>query len=104
MDPATANGPDLETLEAMLDVNYTWGYAQTRQDLRDLYTKAKRGQWIPEDVLDYGRSVDPSKSMVPDALHPLWGSDIYARLTAKEHEQLNVEILSWMLSQFLHGE
>ena len=51
-------GPSIETLEAMLDVTYTWGYQETRQKLRDLYDKAVRGQWIPDDVLPWKTDVD----------------------------------------------
>jgi hypothetical protein len=97
-------GPDLDTLEAILDVNYTWGYAETRQNLRDLYTKAKRNQWVPEDLLDFSADVDPTGRLGPPELHPLFGSDIYDKLTDKEHAQLNHEIGAWTLSQFLHGE
>lgn len=97
-------GPDLETLETILDVHYTWGYADTRQHLRDLYTKAKRNQWIPEDLLDYSRDVDPTLRLGPPELHPLFGSDIYNKLDDREHARLNHEIGAWTLSQFLHGE
>ena len=49
----TLVGPSIETLEALLDVTYTWGYQETRQKLRDLYDKAVRGQWISDDVLPW---------------------------------------------------
>ena len=39
--PRQLAGPSIETLEAMLDVTYTWGYQETRQKLRDLYDKAR---------------------------------------------------------------
>src|SRR5439155_21124507 len=32
-------GPSIETLEALLDVTYVWGYQDTREKLRDLYDK-----------------------------------------------------------------
>jgi hypothetical protein len=97
-------GPAIETLEATLDLTYTWAYQDTRQQLRDLYTKAKRAQWIPEDVLDFSVDVDLERPMMPDMMHPLWGSEVHARLTEREHRQLNTEMASWTLSQFLHGE
>src|SRR4030095_43103 len=37
----------LEHLDVQLDVTYNWGYEKTRQDLRDLYKKAQRSQWLP---------------------------------------------------------
>ena len=103
-DDRSAAGPAIETLEAVLDLTYTWSYEDTRHELRDLYNKAKRSQWDPDDVLDFSVDVDFDRPMMPDMLHPLWGSDIYARLTEAEKTRLNVEMSAWTLSQFLHGE
>jgi hypothetical protein len=102
--PVTTAGPSLETLETILDVTYTWGYQDTRQKLRDLYDKAVRAQWIADDVLPWHLSPDLEKPMGPENLMPLFGSDILARMTPRERQQLNVETSSWTLSQFLHGE
>jgi hypothetical protein len=107
MQPAAAEtlaGPSIETLEAILDVTYTWGYQETRQKLRDLYDKAVRGQWISDDVLPWKTDVDLDKNFGPEQLMPLWGSDIYNKMTEKEKKDLNIETFSWTLSQFLHGE
>src|SRR5262245_25390976 len=109
MESATAAaaplaGPSLETLEALLDVTYTWGYTETRDKLRDLYDKAVRAQWISDEVLPWQTNVDLSKPMGPEQLMPLYGSDIYTRMTEKERRALNLETFSWTLSQFMHGE
>ena len=41
--PEAANAlPSLEVLETALDVTYTWGYEDTREDLRKLYLKATK--------------------------------------------------------------
>jgi hypothetical protein len=101
---AAAAGPDIETIETTLDLTYSWGYQDTRAQLRDLYGKAKRSQWNPDDVLDYSVDVDLGKPMMPDMFHPLYGSDLFDRLTPGERDQLNAEMASWTLSQFLHGE
>jgi hypothetical protein len=107
-EPAKGNGPaagpSIETLEAVLDVTYTWGYEETRAQLRELYQKARRSQWVPEEVLDFSVDVDLEKPMAPEELHPLHGSDILARLTEREKSTLNAELSAWTLSQFLHGE
>lgn len=100
----TLSGPSIETLEAMLDVTYTWGYQETRQKLRDLYEKAIRGQWISDDVLPWKTDVDLGRPMGPEQLMPLFGSDIYNKMTQKERHDLNIETFSWTLSQFMHGE
>src|ERR1700729_3615690 len=96
--------PSIETLEALLDVTYTWGYQDTREKLRDLYDKAVRAQWISDDVLPWQTNVDLDRPFGPEQLLPLWGSDLYNRLSAREKKALDIETFSWTLSQFLHGE
>ena len=100
----TLAGPSLEMLEATLDVTYTWGYQETRQKLRDLYDKAVRAQWISDDVLPWQTDVDLERPMGPEQLMPLWGSDIYAKMTERERKDINIQTFGWTLSQFLHGE
>jgi hypothetical protein len=97
-------GPSIETIEALLDVTYTWGYQETREKLRDLYDKAVRAQWISDDVLPWQTNVDLDLPFGPEQLMPLFGSDIYMRMTEKERKALNIETFSWTLSQFMHGE
>ena len=109
METAAAAGaalakPSFETIEALLDVTYTWGYQETRAKLRDLYAKAVRAQWIADDVLPWETDVDLDRPMAPEQLMPLFGSDIYNKLTEKERTAINVQAFSWTLSQFLHGE
>jgi hypothetical protein len=101
---AAVAAPSIETLEALLDVTYTWGYQETRAKLRDLYDKAVRAQWISDDVLPWSSDVDLGKPMGPEQLLPLYGSDILARMTEREKQNLNIETFSWTLSQFMHGE
>jgi hypothetical protein len=100
----TLAGPSIETLEAMLDVTYTWGYQETREKLRDLYDKAVRAQWISDEVLPWKTDVDLEKPMGPEQMLPLFGSDIWNKMTEKERKKLNIEVFSWTLSQFMHGE
>jgi len=96
--------PTIERLEASLDVTYNWGYAETRRELRELYRKAKRSQWNADDRLDWTTDVDIEKQNMPEPMHPLYGSDIYARLDQAKHVELRRELSSWTQSQFLHGE
>ena len=100
----TSADSSFETIEALLDVTYTWGYEESRAKLRNLYTKAKHAQWIPEDVLPWETDVDLEKPTAPEQLMPLYGSDIYNKMTDKERTAVNIEVFSWTLSQFLHGE
>ena len=96
--------PSIETIEALLDVTYTWGYQETRAKLRDLYDKAVRAQWISDDVLPWDTNVDLDRPLGPEPLMPLFGSDIYNKMSEKERHDLNTEVFSWTLSQFMHGE
>ena len=101
-DRSDSRGPSFETLEATLDVAYTWGYADTKDQLRELYCKAKRSQWDPDDAIDFSIDVDCERPAAPPEFHPLYGSDILAKLADREATQLNVEMSAWILSQFLH--
>jgi hypothetical protein len=94
----------IEHLDCRLDLTYNWGYEKTRQDLRDLYTKAKRSQWNADDLLPWKTDVDISKAHYPEQRLPIYGSDIYAKLGPKDRERLYGELSAWLLSQFLHGE
>ena len=96
--------PSIETIESLLDVTYTWGYQETRAKLRDLYDKAVRAQWISDDVLPWETDVDLGRPMGPENLQPLFGSDIYNRMTETERHNIATEVFSWTLSQFMHGE
>ena len=98
------SGPSIETLETILDVTYTWGYQDTRAKLRDLYDKAVHAQWISDEVLPWDTDVDLEAPTAPEQLMPLYGSDIYLKMTPKERTALNIQSFSWTLSQFLHGE
>ena len=94
----------IENLECKLDLTYNWGYEKTRQDLRDLYKKAQRSQWNPDEVLPWHTDVDPERQDFPEHMFPLYGWAPYMKLNAPEKTKLNVEFASWVLSQFMHGE
>jgi hypothetical protein len=94
----------VEHLPCTLDLAYNWSYEQTRKDLRDLYRKAKRNQWNADEVLPWDTDVDPEKSSVPEHLFPIHDSPYYRKWTPAEVKNANVELASWVTSQFLHGE
>jgi hypothetical protein len=95
---------NVERLECQLNLTYNWGYEKTRQDLRDLYKKAQRNQWNPDDMLPWETSVDLEKPEFPEAMFPLWGTPLYEKMTPKEKTRAQVELFSWVTSQFMHGE
>ena len=95
---------NIERIEAKLDISFNWGYEKTREDLRELYRKSKQAQWDGETRLDWSIDVDIEKAAVPEFMHPLFGSEIYAKLDEKKHLELRREMPAWTQSQFLHGE
>lgn len=94
----------IETLRTTMDLAYTWDYGTQVRSLRDLYTKSKGLQWDGARDLPWHTDVDPEGPGFPDMAVPIWGSDIWERMTERERKRAKVEMMSWMLSQFLHGE
>ena len=98
------NTPETEYLPTTFDVAYTWNYDTVRQELRNLYEKAKREQWNATSQLAWDTSVDPEAELVPDFQIPVYGTHIWEKLTPGDIRKLRREALSWTLSQFMHGE
>jgi hypothetical protein len=57
-----------------------------------------------QSSLPWETPVDLENPQYPDEMMPLYGSELWARMDRKERDKLNVELFSWVLSQFLHGE
>jgi hypothetical protein len=104
LEVTMGNDGKVDRLETQLDITYNWGYEVARQDLRDLYKKAQRSQWNPDDVLPWNTNVDLDNPGYPEEMFPLYGSDLYRKMTPEELKKCNQEIFSWVTSQFLHGE
>src|SRR5689334_18779406 len=100
----TSTQDDVELLSTTFDVAYTWNYDTVRQELRNLYEKAKREQWNATSQLAWDTSVDPEAELVPDFQIPVYGTHIWEKLTPGDIRKLRREALSWTLSQFMHGE
>ena len=94
----------LERLPTEFDLCYTWNYETTRQELRNLYEKAKRDQWNATDQLPWSLDVDPEAENIPDIQIPVYATPIWDKMTPGEVKKLRREALSWTLSQFMHGE
>src|SRR3989442_13690898 len=100
----TGNGHDTEFLPTTFDGCYTWSYDTVRQELQNLYEKAKREQWNATTQLAWETSVDPEAELIPDFQIPVYGTHIWEKLTPADIRKLRREALSWTLSQFMHGE
>ncbi len=101
---APAGQPESELLPTAFDASYTWNYGIKRQELRNLYEKAKREQWNATEQLSWSTDVDPEAEHVPDVQIPVYGTHIWDKLTPGEIKKLRRESLAWTLSQFMHGE
>ena len=88
--------------------HFDWSYPADNPEMRELYTRAKSGQWNSDTTLAWKTSVDPfdpARPLLPDGFldfEALAGHGI--KLNPKERTRLTHSVASWMLSQFLHGE
>src|SRR5262245_47939958 len=85
--------------------SFRWEYADGRDALLKLYAKGKQRQWDAETRIDWSLDLDPENpEQLPDESIPIFGSGVFARLTAREKATLRRHFQAWQLSQFLHGE
>lgn len=89
-------------------VYYNWNYDNDGKDgseFQKIYSRGKQQQW-DSDEMDWKTNVDPldiEKAVLPEQLLPTWGQDIHPK-DKKARAQILASSVSWMLSQFLHGE
>ena len=84
---------------------FTWEYDDARAALIALYDKGKRQQWNAADRIDWSLDLDYENPMgIDDGAVPIYGSDIWNRLTDKEKVQVRRHSQAFTLSQFMHGE
>jgi hypothetical protein len=84
---------------------FTWEYDEGRDKLLNLYEKGKTRQWNSRERIDWSIAVDHDNPMdAPEAYVPIYGSDVWERMGARDRAQLMHHVASWQFSQFLHGE
>jgi hypothetical protein len=85
-----------------------WSYPEDHAELRQLYQRAKRGQWDGETYLAWNTQVDPLNPEVPLVPPQFVDFDFLDRrgihLNAQEKQEFLYSVVTWLLSQFLHGE
>ncbi|WP_460062610.1 ferritin-like domain-containing protein [Streptomyces sp. YKOK-I1] len=87
------------------DARFTWEYDDGRDRLLNLYQKGKDKQWDAQSRIDWDLAVDPDDvAGLPEQFNPLFGSDIWDRMTQKERSSFTRHQGAWLFSQFLHGE
>jgi len=87
------------------DTTFRWEYDDGREKLLGLYAKGKRLQWDAAERIDWTQDLDPENPEgLPDQIIPIFGSDVWEKLTLEERTRLRLHFQAWQLSQFLHGE
>ena len=84
---------------------FRWEYNDGRDKLLNLYEKGKRLQWNAAERIDWSQDLDPENPAgLPDESLPIFGSEVWDRMTGAERSNARRHFQSWQLSQFLHGE
>lgn len=86
---------------------FNWDYQRDQPELARLYSVAKQSQWDAEKDLDWSIEVDPyneARELINEEILPLKEVPAYRKLSEKEKRKQRYAVLSWVLSQFLHGE
>lgn len=88
-----------------MELSYDWAYGSTRPELRTLYDKSKLLNWNAKMDVPWQTNVEPESEIVPDAMIPIFGSDMWRKLDPKtEIPKLRRHVASYVISNFLHGE
>ena len=95
--------PDLSTA---MKVVYQWNYGSEVEELRNLYVKALEAQWIAERQLDWERPIDHT-ALAATSLgigFPVEQTSYWRSLSEEKVWELKKRMVSFRLSNFLHGE
>jgi hypothetical protein len=93
------------TLQGETETSFTWEYEDEREKLLALYDKGKKQQWDAAVRIDWSLDLDPENPQeIDDRLIPIYGSDLWNRLTDKEKIRVRHHQQAQSLSQFMHGE
>jgi hypothetical protein len=87
------------------DAVFNWNYGDDRKDLLALYDKGKKAQWDAQTRIDWSIELDEENpSQLPEQVLPLYGFDLYEKMSAKEKAVVRRHHQAWTNCQFLHGE
>ena len=87
--------------------HFDWKYERNQPDLSRLYEIAKSSQWNSTTDLSCSTDIDPfnvETLLLPESFLPTSHLGIFAKLSSKEKLTQQHALMSWLLSQFLHGE
>jgi hypothetical protein len=98
------DGPDHQVAQNF-QTHFRWEYQDGREKLLNLYAKGKRLQWDAAERIDWSQDLDPENpEQMPDWTIPIFGSEVWNRLTEAERANTRRHFQAWQLSQFMHGE
>jgi P-aminobenzoate N-oxygenase AurF len=84
---------------------FTWEYDDVREALLQLYDKGKKQQWDAAERIDWSLDLDPENPMMlDDRVIPIFGTDIWNRMTEAERRRVRHHLQASQISQFMHGE
>jgi hypothetical protein len=84
---------------------FTWEYDDSRAALLQLYDKGKKQQWDSAERIDWSLDLDPENPMMlDDRVIPIFGTDVWNRMTEKERREVRHHLQASQISQFMHGE
>jgi hypothetical protein len=87
------------------DARFSWEYDDGRGRLLSLYQKGKDKQWDSTKRIDWSIEVDPDNPIgFPEEYNPFLGTDIWDKMSEKEHKAFQHHQQAWSWSQFMHGE
>ncbi|ARU55503.1 hypothetical protein OLMES_1426 [Oleiphilus messinensis] len=95
-------------MQANHQTHFDLTYAMDFPEMQELYRRAVENQWDGNKDLDWSTHVDPMNPEIPiinPDFMPFDGLGDYGiKLNKKEQATANYSLVTWMLSQFMHGE
>lgn len=87
---------------------FDWRYQRGQiPKMQQLYEMAKGAQWNAAKDIDWSVDVDPTdenRPILPDKLIPAGSMDTWKKMSDREKGAFRHAFVSWIFSQFLHGE
>jgi hypothetical protein len=102
-----AKGASFVEMPATHATRFELAYQRQFPEMARLYEAAKTSQWNATTDVDWSIDVDPfdpERQLVPDSFLPVSQIPLWGTLSEREKNVQRHALLSWMLSQFLHGE
>ena len=90
------------------NANFDFSYGGEKPEMYELYRRAIQNQWDGDKALDWSTNVDPLNpevEILPDSFCPFEAfNSLGIKLSRQEKIKFKYSIVTWMMSQFLHGE